>query len=114
MITWSAKQARAEFSKLLNAARVGPQIITRNGRELAVLLSTKEWRRLQRAARPSLKALLLAPEPRFENLAPKRGRLTSRLGKESAFAKYRGIGSRGIGSGKKNINRWLRELRGGS
>lgn len=31
---------------------------------------------------------------------------------ESPFAKYRGIGSRGIGSGKKAINRWLRELRG--
>jgi antitoxin PrlF len=32
--------------------------------------------------------------------------------KQSAFAKYRGIGNPGIGSGKKNINRWLRELRG--
>jgi len=30
----------------------------------------------------------------------------------SAFVKYRGIGNRGIGSGKKNINRWLRDLRG--
>ncbi len=31
---------------------------------------------------------------------------------KSAFAKYRGIGNRGIGSGRKNINRWLREMRG--
>ncbi|HEV3305664.1 MAG TPA: AbrB/MazE/SpoVT family DNA-binding domain-containing protein [Candidatus Sulfotelmatobacter sp.] len=30
----------------------------------------------------------------------------------SAFAKYRGIGNPGIGSGRKNIARWLRELRG--
>ncbi len=30
----------------------------------------------------------------------------------SAFAKYRGIGNPGIGSGKKKINQWLRELRG--
>ncbi len=30
----------------------------------------------------------------------------------SAFAKYRGIGNPGIGSGKKQINQWLRELRG--
>ncbi len=30
----------------------------------------------------------------------------------SPFAKYRGIGNRGIGSGKKAINRWLREVRG--
>lgn len=32
--------------------------------------------------------------------------------KKSAFSKYRGIGNPEIGSGKKNINRWLRELRG--
>jgi AbrB family looped-hinge helix DNA binding protein len=31
---------------------------------------------------------------------------------ESPFAKYRGIGNHGIGSGRKAIARWLRELRG--
>jgi bifunctional DNA-binding transcriptional regulator/antitoxin component of YhaV-PrlF toxin-antitoxin module len=31
---------------------------------------------------------------------------------ESAFAKYAGIGTPGIPSGKKGINRWLREMRG--
>lgn len=31
---------------------------------------------------------------------------------KSPFAKYRGIGNRGIGSGKKAINRWIREMRG--
>jgi AbrB family looped-hinge helix DNA binding protein len=31
---------------------------------------------------------------------------------KSAFAKYRGIGNAGIGSGKKAINRWLRQMRG--
>ena len=30
----------------------------------------------------------------------------------SAFAKYRGIGNKGIGSGKKAINRWVKEMRG--
>jgi len=30
----------------------------------------------------------------------------------SPFAKYRGIGNRGIGSGKKAINRWVRAMRG--
>ncbi|MGA2219165.1 MAG: AbrB/MazE/SpoVT family DNA-binding domain-containing protein [Terracidiphilus sp.] len=34
------------------------------------------------------------------------------LRSQSTFAKYRGIGNAGIGSGKKKINRWLRELRG--
>jgi len=32
--------------------------------------------------------------------------------KKSAFARYRGIGTPGIGPGKRAINRWLRELRG--
>ena len=31
---------------------------------------------------------------------------------QSVFEKYRGIGTPGIGSGRKAINRWLRELRG--
>ena len=30
---------------------------------------------------------------------------------KSPFAKYRGIGNPGIGSGKKAINRWIREMR---
>ncbi len=30
----------------------------------------------------------------------------------SPFAKYRGIGNRGIGSGRKAIRRWVREMRG--
>jgi AbrB family looped-hinge helix DNA binding protein len=31
---------------------------------------------------------------------------------KSPFAKYRGIGNRGIGSGKKAITRWTRKMRG--
>ena len=31
---------------------------------------------------------------------------------KTAFSKYRGIGNPGISSGRKNINRWLRDLRG--
>jgi AbrB family looped-hinge helix DNA binding protein len=31
---------------------------------------------------------------------------------KSSFSKYRGIGNPGIGSGRKSIGRWLRELRG--
>jgi AbrB family looped-hinge helix DNA binding protein len=33
---------------------------------------------------------------------------------ESVFAKYSGIGNPGIPSGRKAINRWLREMRGHS
>jgi AbrB family looped-hinge helix DNA binding protein len=34
------------------------------------------------------------------------------LRRNNAFAKYRGIGNPEIGSGRKSIGRWLRELRG--
>jgi hypothetical protein len=38
----------------------------------------EEWRRLQRESRPSIKELLLGEGPRFEDIAPKRGRWKSR------------------------------------
>jgi len=34
------------------------------------------------------------------------------LRRQGVFEKYRGIGTPGIGSGRKAINRWLREMRG--
>ncbi|HSK77852.1 MAG TPA: hypothetical protein VLQ45_15475 [Thermoanaerobaculia bacterium] len=47
--------------------------IHRQGAEAAVLVSIKEWRRLQ-AARPTLKELLLAETPRAEIPVPPRRR----------------------------------------
>jgi AbrB family looped-hinge helix DNA binding protein len=35
-----------------------------------------------------------------------------RVGTESRFAKYRGIGNPGMGSGRRAIAGWLREMRG--
>ena len=54
----------------------GPQIVTKRGVETAVLVPIDEWQR----ARPTLKELLLAPEPRFEGGLPypKRGGLRRR------------------------------------
>ena len=51
----------------------GPQLVTKRGTEAAVLLDVAEWRRLKEAARPSLKDLLLAAEPRRELKIPARG-----------------------------------------
>lgn len=66
---WQVQDAKARFSELLDTTiKQGPQIVTRRGIETAVLVPIQEWHRLQRAARPGLKALLLAPGPRFENL----------------------------------------------
>jgi prevent-host-death family protein len=73
MSSWQVQDAKARFSELLDATiKKGPQVVTRRGIETAVLVPIEEWNRLQRAARPSLKALLLAPDARSENLIPER------------------------------------------
>lgn len=79
MASWHVQDAKARFSELLEeTVRTGPQVVTRRGVETAVLVPIEEWRRLQKAARPGLKALLLAPEPRFDNLLPARRALRHR------------------------------------
>ena len=70
-MTWSVQEAKARFSELLDASiKEGPQIVTRRGVETAVVVPIEQWRRLQQRARPTLKDLLLAAEPRFEGGLP--------------------------------------------
>ena len=47
MKVWSAQDAKARFSELLDTCqREGPQVVTRRGRETAMLVPVEEWRRL--------------------------------------------------------------------
>jgi prevent-host-death family protein len=79
MSSWQVQDAKARFSEFLDATiKKGPQVVTRRGIETAVLVPIDEWNRLQKAARPSLKDLLLAPEARFENLIPDRRKMRRR------------------------------------
>lgn len=79
MASWQVQDAKARFSEFMDATiNKGPQVVTRRGVETAVLVPIEEWNRLQRAARPGLKALLLAPEARFDNLIPERRKLRRR------------------------------------
>ncbi|HQQ71254.1 MAG TPA: type II toxin-antitoxin system Phd/YefM family antitoxin [Alicycliphilus sp.] len=73
MHTWPVQDAKARFSEFLDACLLeGPQIVTRRGAEAAVLVPVQEWRRLQAAARPSLKQLLLSDVGRTDSLTPPR------------------------------------------
>jgi prevent-host-death family protein len=82
MKTWQVQDAKARFSELLDTClREGPQIVSKRGAEAAVLVAIDDWRRLQRAARPTLKELLLAAEPRAEIPIPPRGRFRRRVPK---------------------------------
>lgn len=79
MSSWQVQDAKARFSEFLDATvKRGPQVVTRRGIETAVMVPIAEWRRLQKAARPGLKALLLAAEPRFDIPALKRGKARHR------------------------------------
>ena len=80
-MSWPVQEAKARFSELLEASvREGPQIVTKRGVETAVLVPIEQWRSLQQRARPTLKDLLLAPEPRFDDGLPypRRGGLRRR------------------------------------
>jgi prevent-host-death family protein len=48
---WTVAQAKAKFSEVIeNAEKQGPQIITRNGKRAAIVVSVAEWeRKTQRA-----------------------------------------------------------------
>jgi len=75
MKSWPVQDAKARFSELLDTClREGPQIVTRRGSDAAVLVPVEEWRRLQKAAKPSLKELLLTDHARGELNLPERGR----------------------------------------
>ena len=76
---WQVQEAKARFSELLETSLAeGPQIVTKRGVETAVLVPIDQWRRLERMTRPTLKELLLAPEPRTESLTPPRRQLRRR------------------------------------
>lgn len=79
MPTWPVQDAKARFSEFLDTCvNDGPQVVTRRGVETAVLVPIEQWRRLQAAARPTLKQLLLADTPRAEVPVPARGKARRR------------------------------------
>ena len=74
MRVWPVQDAKARFSEMLETClKEGPQVVTKRGADAAVLASMTEWRRLQRAAKPTLKALLLTDDARGELHIPARG-----------------------------------------
>jgi antitoxin Phd len=80
MHTWPVQDAKARFSEFLDAClSEGPQMVTKRGSEAAVLVPVQEWRRLQSAARPSLKQLLLSDQARAEWVLPTHGHAKRRI-----------------------------------
>jgi prevent-host-death family protein len=60
---WQLQDAKQQFSRLVESARsTGPQMITRNGKEVAVLLDVDEYRRLTSHGGDFKKFLMSAPD----------------------------------------------------
>jgi prevent-host-death family protein len=75
MKSWPVQDAKARFSELLDTClKEGPQLVTRRGADAAVLVPAKEWQRLEQAARPTLKELLLVDRARGDLNIPARGK----------------------------------------
>ena len=64
---WQVQEAKAKFSQLVQKAiDEGPQTVTRHGKEVAVVMSADEYKKLQ-ACRPSLLEVLMSgPEGELE------------------------------------------------
>jgi len=60
---WQLQTAKARFSELFDMARrVGPQIVTRRGRDAVVVMAVEDYRRLI-GRRPRSLAALIAASP---------------------------------------------------
>ena len=69
MKIWEVQDAMARFGELLETClRDGPQVVTKCGAEVAVLVPADDCR-LKQSARPTLKELLLADEGRRRSSA---------------------------------------------
>ncbi len=79
MHAWPVQDAKARFSEFLDAClATGPQMVTRRGQDAAVLVPLAQWQRLQSAAKPMLKELLLSDEGRGALNIPTRGKARRR------------------------------------
>lgn len=79
MSVWPVQDAKARFSEMLETClREGPQVVSKRGADMAVLVSIEEWRTVQRARGLTAKELLLTDEARGDLNIPPRGHLRHR------------------------------------
>ncbi len=62
-MVWQVQEAKQRFSRLVQCALdEGPQVVTRRGEEVVVVLSAQEYRRLTRPVPDFAEFLLSAPD----------------------------------------------------
>lgn len=66
--TWTVAEAKARLSEVIDKARrLGPQAITRNGKEAVVVVDAAEWRRANKRERSGTFVDFLAASPLRES-----------------------------------------------
>lgn len=76
-MSWQLQEAKQKFSELVRRAQAeGPQVVTRHGAEVVVVVSAEEYRRL--AGEQDFKAFLQAA-PDFGELEVERSQETARV-----------------------------------
>lgn len=80
MSRWQLQEAKQQFSRVVNEARSdGAQIVTRHGKEVAVVLGIEEYRRLRGEGDADDFKRLLLEGPRFDDLEITRSTEPSRV-----------------------------------
>lgn len=59
---WQIQEAKQRFSEMIRAVATGPQVITRHGEDVAVVVDISEYRRLTRPAVDLASILLGGPK----------------------------------------------------
>ena len=67
MTKWQLQDAKQQFSRVVERARTeGPQLVTRNGKEVAIVLDVEEYRRLSSHGGDFKRFLLEGPRFEFD------------------------------------------------
>ena len=73
---WPIQDAKARFSELLKECmNQGPQIITKHGTQMAVLIPIDQWLAMTKSSQPNIKDLLISRQALSDHLKiPQRGK----------------------------------------
>ena len=77
MLAWQLQEAKQRFSELVRRAeREGPQVVTRHGEEVVVVVRAEEWRRVSGGGerRMDFKEFLMSAPEGLEMIIPERPR----------------------------------------
>lgn len=78
-MAWQLQTAKQKFSELVDRALAeGPQVVTRRGREVVVVVGVDEYRRLRGGER-DFKRFLLEGPPYFDDLELERSSESPRI-----------------------------------